>query len=147
MTFATRILFATDGSPTAALARERAVELVRFTGAQLHVVHVALASPWTSPRPLGEQHRRRLLDEARPVLDAEVAALREAGVDAIPHLRLGRPPHEVLRAQDETEADLVVLGSRGLNAFSRVLLGDDAETILRHAPCDVLVVRPPSKEK
>jgi nucleotide-binding universal stress UspA family protein len=147
MTFAARILLATDGSTTAALARERAVELARYTGAELHVVHVALASPWTTPRPLGEQHRSRLLDDARPVLDAEVAAVRRAGLEAEPHLRLGRPPHEVLRVQDEIGADLVVIGSRGLNAFSRVLLGDDAETILRHAPCDVLVVRPASKEQ
>jgi nucleotide-binding universal stress UspA family protein len=54
---------------------------------------------------------------------------------------MGRPTDEILRLRDEVSADLIVIGSRGLNAFKRVLLGSDAEGVVRHAPCPVLVVR------
>src|SRR5690554_2932229 len=52
MPFPHRILLASDGSPTARLAHDRTLELARATGAEVHVVHVALISPWTHPVPL-----------------------------------------------------------------------------------------------
>lgn len=140
--FPTRILYATDGSPSADLARSRVVDLVRRTDAAVHVVHVALVSPWTNPHPLSPGQRERLQIEARPVLDAGVAALEAEGVDVTgTHLRSGRATDEILRLRDEIDADLIVIGSRGQNAFVRVLLGNDAEGVVRHAPCAVLVVR------
>ena len=41
----------------------------------------------------------------------------------------------------DTNADLVVVGSTGLNAVERFIIGSVSEAIVRHAPCDVLVVR------
>ncbi|WP_298751391.1 universal stress protein [uncultured Serinicoccus sp.] len=142
MTFPTRILYATDGSPSAALARARTVDLVRHTDAEVHVVHVALVSPWTNPTPLSPGQRERLQLEAGPVLDAGAAALEAEGVAVTgTYLRTGRATDEILRLRDEIDADLIVIGSRGQNAFVRVLLGNDAEGVVRHAPCAVLVVR------
>lgn len=142
MTFPTRILYATDGSPSAALARDRLVDLVRHTDAEVHVVHVALVSPWTNPTPLSPALRQRIEEDARPVLDEAVTALGAEGVTATgSYLRTGRATDEILRLRDEIDADLIVLGSRGQNAFVRVLLGNDAEGVVRHAPCAVLVVR------
>ncbi|GAA4869188.1 universal stress protein [Serinicoccus chungangensis] len=142
MTFPTRILYATDGSPSAALARARTVDLVRHTDAEVHVVHVALVSPWTNPTPLSPGQRERVQLEARPVLDAGAAALEAEGVSVTgTYLRTGRATDEILRLRDEIDADLIVIGSRGQNAFVRVLLGNDAEGVVRHAPCAVLVVR------
>lgn len=141
MPFPDRILLAADGSPSAHLARSHVVSLARSTGAEVHVVHVALVSPWTNPNPLSGTLRERIEQEARPVLDAEVAAFAQEGIEVTPHLRTGRANHEILRLRDQLDADLVVVGSRGQNAFSRVLLGDDAESIVRHAPCTVMVVR------
>lgn len=141
MSFPHRILLATDGSPTARLAHHRTLELARATGAEVHVVHVALISPWTHPVPLSPALRERVEDEARPVLDSVVASFEAEGMPVTPHLRSGRATDEILRLRDQLDADLVVLGNRGHNAFSRVLLGSDAESVVRHAPCAVLVVR------
>lgn len=72
----------------------------------------------------------------------QVERFKTSGVElASAHLRMGRPIDEILRLRDELSADLIVIGSRGLNAFKRVLLGSDAEGVVRHAPCPVLVVR------
>ncbi|WP_151526521.1 universal stress protein [Serinicoccus kebangsaanensis] len=142
MTFPTRILLAADGSPSAARARERVIDLVAHTEAEVHVVHVALVSAWTHPAPLSPALRARVESEARPVLADTVAQLEGAHVPVSgSHLRTGRATDEILRLRDEIDADLIVIGSRGQNAFVRVLLGNDAEGIVRHAPCAVLVVR------
>ncbi len=139
--FPTRVLLAADGSPDSDLARDRALDLVGHSGAGLDVVHVGLMSPWTNPRTMSSAQLDRLRAESQEVLDGEIADLRERGVEVRGHLRMGRATDEILRLRDELDSDLIVLGSRGTNAFVRVLLGNDAEGVVRHAPCPVLVVR------
>lgn len=139
--FPTTVLLAADGSSDADLARDRVLDLIGHSRAALHVVHVGLVSPWTNPKTLSSGQVRRMREEGQVVLDREVAILADRGVEARPHLRLGRATDEILRLRDEIAADLIVLGSRGRNAFVRVLLGSDAEGVVRHAPCPVLVVR------
>ena len=117
--FPARVLLAADGSPDSDLARDRALDLVGHSGATLDVVHVGLLSPWTNPRTMSRGQLDRLRTEAQAVLDAELAALAERGVQARGHLRMGRAVDEILRLRDELGSDLVVLGSRGTNAFVR----------------------------
>ena len=139
--FPTRVLLAADGSVDSDLARDRVLDLIGHSQAALDVVHVGLVSPWTNPKTLSSGQVDRLREEGQQVLDRELDALRERGVEARGHLRMGRATDEILRLRDELDADLIVLGSRGANAFVRVLLGSDAEGVVRHAPCPVLVVR------
>ncbi|QWC85025.1 universal stress protein [Nocardioidaceae bacterium] len=141
--FPTRVLLAVDGSASSDLARDHALALVHDTRSELHVLHVGLLSAWTNSKTLNREQRDRVEQEARVMLDAEVAHLRtvDPGLDLHEHVRVGRAVDQILRLRDEIEADLIVLGSRGLNTFTRVLLGSDAESVVRHAPCPVLVVR------
>ncbi len=139
--FPTKVLLAVDGSRESGLARDRTIDLIAHTHAELHVVHVALISPWTNPSILNRDQVDRIRTEAQDALDSDVRILRERGLDPRDHVRLGRATDEILRLRDEVDADLIVLGSRGRNAFTRVLLGNDAEGVVRHAPCPVLVVR------
>lgn len=140
--FPSTVLFAVDGSKESDLAVSSVVDLVRDAGAAVHIVHVGLLSPWTNPRTMSSPQEERLRREAQEVLDAQVERLRAMGVDPDGvHLRMGRATDEILRLRDEVGADLIVMGSRGLNTFKRVLLGSDAEGVVRHAPCAVLVVR------
>jgi nucleotide-binding universal stress UspA family protein len=53
----------------------------------------------------------------------------------------GNPAAEIIRAAEERDARLIVVGSRGQHAFERFLVGSIAERLVRHAPCDVLIVR------
>lgn len=140
--FPHRILFAADGSTESDLALQHTVDLVGHTHAEVHVVHVGLVSPWTNPDAMNPAQQARLRAQAQVVLDGQVAKLVAAGVTpTATYLRMGRATDEILRLRDEIGADLIVVGSRGLNAFKRVLLGSDAEGVVRHAPCPVLVVR------
>ena len=60
-------------------------------------------------------------------------------VDTI--VRGGAPADQIIRAADELEADLIVVGGRGKGAVAAIVLGSVAYQVLHHAPCPVLVTR------
>lgn len=51
------------------------------------------------------------------------------------------PAIAILDAQKSTSADLIVLGSHGRKGLSRLLMGSVAETVMRDAPCPVLIIK------
>jgi len=51
---------------------------------------------------------------------------------------------QILAAAREWEADVIVIGTHGRSGVSRLVLGSTAESVVRHAPCPVLVIRPPA---
>jgi nucleotide-binding universal stress UspA family protein len=57
------------------------------------------------------------------------------------HTPVGDPARQLLEMA--ATADLVVVGSRGLGAVRRLLLGTVSEKVLQHAPCPVLIVKDP----
>jgi nucleotide-binding universal stress UspA family protein len=147
--FPTRILLATDGSEEAELALKTAVDLADCTNSELHVATVA---PEYHPAHFEVPETGRLLDEARraierearEVLDGQVKKIEEAGgIVAEAHLRTGgRRDQEILQVGEEISAGLIVMGSRGLGGLRRALIGSVSDSVVRHAHCPVLVVRP-----
>jgi len=59
-----------------------------------------------------------------------------------PHVRVGSPAEEIVKAARDTHADLIVIATHGRGGLSRVLFGSVTERVVRHAPCPVLTVRP-----
>jgi nucleotide-binding universal stress UspA family protein len=57
----------------------------------------------------------------------------------------GDPGHEIIRAAEEENADLIVLGTHGYRGWKRFTLGSIADLVGRHYPCTVLTVRPKGK--
>ena len=57
------------------------------------------------------------------------------------YVRAGAPADEIVRAADELDVDLIVVGGRGKGAVEAMLLGSVAYRVLHHAPCPVLVTR------
>ena len=145
--FPSRILLATDGSPHAELAAMKAVALAHSTGARLHVVAVGRTLPRRGVYELyteTEEGRQALRREAQEVLDEQVRKIEEAGgIVAIAHLRMGERRDEAnVHLAEEIDADLIVICSRGFGGLKRALLGNVADSVVRHAHCPVLVVRP-----
>ncbi len=137
-----RILLATDESRDSASATRAAVALASRGGSALHVVHVADDLPGDdapAEGAAGEPSEREGRDDSREEL---VRRVEEAGGDvAGAHVRGGRPVDEVLAVAEEIGAELVLVGSRGLGAVGRLLLGSVSEGIVHHARRPVLVVR------
>jgi nucleotide-binding universal stress UspA family protein len=138
--FPTRLLLATDGSPDAERAAQTAVELSQQTGSELHLVHVGeflptyLAQTEEEPAQLREAARRLLEEETRKVSKAGAAV-------AGSHLRLGRPAEEVVALSEELSVGVIIVGSRGMSALRRALMGSVSDSVVRHAHCPVFVVR------
>lgn len=138
--FPTRVLLATDGSPDAALAAQSAIELCERTGSELHVVHVGEYLPTFYAQT--EEEPAQLRAEAQRLLEEQLERIRAAGGQvAQVHLRLGRPAEQIVNLSEEIGAGIVVVGSRGLSALRRAVLGSVSESVVRHAHCPVFVVR------
>jgi nucleotide-binding universal stress UspA family protein len=90
--------------------------------------------------PAGSQE---LLDrEAKELLEAQLERMRDAGESVVgAHLRSGRADEEIILLAEEIDADLVVMGSRGLGGVRRALVGSVSDSVVRHAHCPVLIVR------
>jgi nucleotide-binding universal stress UspA family protein len=155
--FPTRILAATDGSEDAVLALRAAADLSSRTGSELHVVHVWPGRPipvsqTSAGAGLARDDPREHEMKARELLARQVSRAKVArGLIARKHLREGRPAEEIAALAEELEAGLVVLGSRGLGAVKRLVVGSVSEGVVSLAPCPALVVRggegawPPSR--
>ncbi|MDQ5819607.1 MAG: universal stress protein [Actinomycetota bacterium] len=142
--FPTKILLATDGSEQAELAARTATDLAGKTSSELHVVHVPVLPPEALHVPLilGTAALEELERRGRARLDELVGRLEASG-GAVggAHFRVGSPAAEIVAQAEELGAGLVVLGSRGLGAMRRVLMGSVSDSVVRHAPCPTLVVR------
>jgi nucleotide-binding universal stress UspA family protein len=138
------ILLAVDGSEEASAAARTAVELAERTDSELHVVHVGEVRPVSHPERRGYHARyEQLQEETRRLLEEQVDEVKSAGgTVSRAHLRMGRPDEEIVLLGEEIGADLIVTGSRGLGGMRRALMGSASDSIVRHAHCPVLVVRP-----
>jgi len=140
--YPTKLLLAVDGSPACKQAAEHAAEIASKSGSELHVIHVGLLSQWTNPDMISPDQYQRMKDDADKRLQGEVKEIEAKGITVTQsYLRMGRVDAEVIRLAEEIDAGLIVVGNRGIGALARILLGTDAESIVRHAPCPVLVVR------
>jgi nucleotide-binding universal stress UspA family protein len=151
--FPAKVIWATDGSEDAARARLAAVELCQKTGSELHALHVGkpvYSMPATALGPFAtdvgsgayEEMETELEEEARGVLEEEVAKAEADGATiAQGHLRMGPAATEIVALAEELGAGLIVMGTRGLGAIERALLGSVSEAVVAHANCPVMVVR------
>jgi nucleotide-binding universal stress UspA family protein len=159
--FPTKVLLATDGSEEANLATRTAADLADKTGSELHLVHVFDITPWYPTYPEGfglggvevedpelqEVLQRTSEQRARELLDAEVEKLRSLGVTlAQAHLAEGGAAQEIVGLAEEIGAGLIVIGSRGRGGIRRALMGSVSDSVVRHAHCPVMVVRPEEEQ-
>ena len=141
------IVVGTDGSDTATQAVRQAVDLARAVGA---VVELVSAYEPVPAQRLQEERRDAPEDlqwaispreEVDATLEAAAAVAREAGVTVTAYPRQGDPADAILDVAEEQEADLIVVGNRGMTGAKRFLLGSVPNKVSHHAPCSVLIIR------
>jgi len=142
-----RIVVGTDGSETAQVAVAHATELARLTGAALEIVSAYEPVPSDRLREEGTQVPGDVAYGVGPRgdvnanLDNASAKAREAGIKVNTHPREGDPADAILDVAEETGADLVVVGNKGMTGARRFLLGSVPNKVSHHAPCGVYIVR------
>lgn len=142
-----RILLALDGSPGADRALAALAARDWPAGTSVRVVAVVdwrdVPSAVLGPRHAGLREKTRNAMKTWIEAKAERAAgsLARKGLAASQAVLLGDPRHALVKAAKAWKADAVFLGSRGLNAVDRFLLGSVSTAVAAHAPCSVEVVR------
>ena len=136
-----KILVAVDGSKSSEAAAQTAAQFAAKTGASIEVVHVREHDVIVSKAGPGPDLETR--EEASELLQAVVGRLKDAGGTVHGTIRQAPTAHvarEIIAAADEAGADLIVVGNRGLSAFSGMLLGSVSNKLVHLADQPVLVV-------
>lgn len=146
------ILLPTDFSECARHAMPAAASLARLMGARLICLHVieplVPAVGWTpmaEPLPVADISEQ-LEDSATRELPKIAQCEECAGLDVEDLIVHGEAASEIVRVARERDVDLIVISSHGRTGWGRMLFGSTAESVVRHACCPVLVVKPQDKE-
>jgi nucleotide-binding universal stress UspA family protein len=152
-----QILVAVDGSSTSNRGLASALALASDQKADVLLLHVidelAIVPPLDTgyvPANYIDSAMEEMRANGRKVLDQAEKQARAQGVAAKSVLAdsHGRTVAHVILAQARrAHADLVVLGTHGRRGFRRLVLGSDAENVLREATCPVLLVRAPERRR
>jgi len=148
-----RILVPVDGSTTSTLGVDEAIKLAKLTGASLRLIHVVDALTMTTGLvpyayysgevpPRAKEVGEQILEQARTRVAASGVKVDTFLFDSL----LPRVSETVIEQAKAWNADLIVIGTHGRRGVGRVLLGSDAEQIVRMAPVPVLLVRAPEVE-
>lgn len=130
------VLLATDLSPVSDDATGQAIALAASVDARLLVINVIDPARRTGPTRLDQ-----LRAEREPRLLEVVERARAWGVETTYLLWTGEPGRSIVAAAEAEEADLIVVGTRGLARAGRWLLGSVSDHVVHHAVCPVLVAR------
>lgn len=117
-----RILVGTDGSPTAAAAVDRAVELAKAVGASVTLLTAGHG------------------DAAREIVQADAARHADSGVAIDTRVDHRDPASALLEVADEGDYDLVVVGNKGMAGAGRFLLGSVPNKVSHHVDRHLLIV-------
>jgi nucleotide-binding universal stress UspA family protein len=143
-----KILVPVDGSPTSMRGLQEAIKLAKLTGARLRLLHVvdqiSFATGMEAATMVTGEMLQLLREGGEKLLEQAKARVEKAGVrvdtvlcDSI----AGRVCDLVIEQAEAWRAGLIVLGTHGRRCVGRLLLGSDAEMIVRLATVPVLLVR------
>ena len=141
------IVVGTDGSETAKEAVRQATELAKAVGASVHLV--------SAYEPVGEgrlrEERQQVPDDLQwmvnpredvnATLEQAAGGIQEAGLEVETYAREGDPADAILDVAEEQNADLIVVGNKGMTGAKRFLLGSVPNKVSHHAPCSVMIIR------
>jgi nucleotide-binding universal stress UspA family protein len=142
-----RIVVGTDGSDTATEAVRTAIELAKISKAKLEIVSAYEPVPHQRLREEREgisgdvSHAVNPREDVQFVLDKAAGQAKKAKVDVVTHPREGDPADAILDVAEENNADLVLVGNKGMTGARRFLLGSVPNKISHHSPCDVWIVK------
>jgi nucleotide-binding universal stress UspA family protein len=137
----------TDGSGTASEAVRQATELAVQLGAKVHLVSAYEPVPEGRLREERDQVPDDLQwmvnprEDVNETLTQAAQVLEAKGIEVEVHAREGDPADAILDVAEETSADLIVVGNKGMTGAKRFLLGSVPNKVSHHAPCSVMIIR------
>lgn len=146
-----RILVGVDGSEQARHAFDKALAVAKRNNAKVIVAHVIenrlygnLGYSLSAPELIQQE-----TDRSKELLNDYATYAKQQGCDTVETV-LAFGSAKVLMGSDlpnEHKIDLIMVGQSGLSAVEKFMIGSVSDYVIRHAPCDVLVIRPENEEK
>ena len=141
-----RILVAVDGSPAAERALDMAIELAKNNAAKLIILHVVLQRLY----PVTHTEAGMLAPtvfvsemqaEGEGIIKKAEQQAQGKSIDYECKMMQGVPADEIIKCATNERADLVVVGSRGLNEVRAFLFGSVSDKVCHHVKCPALVIK------
>ena len=147
-----KILVSTDFSQQAKNALEFACGIAKKTGASVHLINVVEHPAYNTFNASGEGsldggfdelYVIQLIKRNRDLLHQIVKDEVYKEFNIVPHLRVGSEFHNIAEVISEESADLMIIGISNLSGMEEILIGSNAEKIVRLAHCPVITLRKP----
>ena len=146
-----RIVVAVDGSKHANRAAAYAIELAELSSGRLTLIHVIAGDASTHVPPhlrsfdriehASKTQEDAFRDAATEILEEARATVAEHDVNVDTCIEIGQPAYAIVKKAESLDADLIVIGSRGLSDLKGFLLGSVSHRVAQQANCPVLLVR------
>lgn len=133
------ILVPYDDSPTAERAAKHAIELAENFDGRLHGLYV-MESPPEAPQSEADEHSTA--QNGEQALENLAAQTEDKSINLETHITEGDPASEIVDFVENTEIDLIVLGTHGRQGLDRLIVGSVAEEVIRTAPVPVTTLGP-----
>lgn len=142
----TNILCPVDFSSDSERALAVALALARAANGHVTIVTVVdpLLDAGASAAGVDDALDAQTQHELRQLLDRAAPGLAPAAVAAV-SVRVGKPAREILAQASDSNADVIVMGMRGIGGAQKLLLGSTSQQVLERAGVPVLVVPPPDR--
>lgn len=136
------ILVPTDFSEHAEKALEMAIELAKAFGSRVELFNAYDFEQWGTLADVtfADRAEEKLRLAASKKLQSLIDRTKAQGVEVSMHVSFGAPSFEIVEHAEKTNADLIVMGTRGLGAVKQLFLGSVAARTIQTAPCPVLTV-------
>ena len=138
------ILVPVDGSKGSDLALAKAREMADLQSSKVIILNV-ISNLMSNPYLLEHEHKLEInkvfSQQAKGTLDDALKFFEGYEGEIETEVRLGDPAQEIIDFAKEIKVDLVIMGNRGLNAFSRVMMGSVSNRVLNHVEASVLIVK------
>lgn len=131
-----KILLGYDGSESSENAADLARSLAHAYGASIILVHAYPRLPRITQPSMDDVQE---IHEAREFVEGLVKRLTDDELEVLPDVLEGPPAEAILNAAEAHDADLIIVGRRGLGKFSGLLLGSTSDRVLQDATVPVLV--------
>ena len=131
------VIVGADSSPTARQAVVAAAELARFTAATLHIV--TSYSAYQGPNRTATGGYVKEPHPEKELLQHLEKIGKDHGLKTVLHHSKDAPAEAIVKIADEIDADLIVVGNKGMKGASRIL-GSVPNSVAHNAPCSVVIV-------
>ena len=137
------VFCAYDFSETAEGALEQALRFARRHDAKLVLAHVVEPIPLGPyPAAINPNSELEIVNLARKRIEGIADSLSEEEIEVVPLVEQGQPGSQLISMAEANDADLIVIGTRGLTGLQHLALGSTAEYVVRKSECPVLTIHP-----